>query len=84
MKFWLMPAQRELEELGAKCAQRLGKNCTHVVLQHKTDDPAEEDRAADDKSARELAEKLETVRTGNHLAVLHFRVTACDKLEPVL
>lgn len=58
--------ERELEEMGAKVAGRLSKNCTHVVLQHKTDDPTDEDRAADETSALELTARLEQVRSEQH------------------
>lgn len=53
--------ERELDELGAKTLARLTKSCTHIVFQRKTDEPSDEDRAADEETARQLSVKAEKV-----------------------
>jgi BRCA1 C Terminus (BRCT) domain len=54
----------ELQDLGATCMQRLTKTCSYVIFQHKTDEPTEADRLADEQSVKDMAKKLAQVNSG--------------------
>lgn len=56
--------ESELQDLGATCVQRLTKTCSYVIFQHKTDEPTEADRLADEQSVKDMAKKLAQVTSG--------------------